>query len=137
MTKKGTKQRSRTPRGVGGQDVDLGKRIRIRRTEINVTQDELGQMLGISFQQIQKYEKGVNRVSVARLSEIAKALQVPISYFYDEQSKSSIEVESIIYSDPRFSLRLLRAYAELPNDLQRRQIVHLMESMANIDPSAQ
>jgi transcriptional regulator with XRE-family HTH domain len=97
-------------RSAGKYDVELGKRIRIRRVEQNISQAELGAKLGVSFQQVQKYEKGVNRVGSGRLQQIADALQVPVTYFYDEGDKGSREVESLLFQDSHFSLRLLRAY---------------------------
>jgi transcriptional regulator with XRE-family HTH domain len=119
-------------RGVNVHDVSIGKRIRVRRNEIGLSQEELGVKLGVSFQQIQKYEKGVNRVSSGKLPELARVLEVPVNYFFEAQgSRSGREAESIIFDDPRFSIRLLRAYSKLPDD-QRRQIVSLMESMAGM-----
>ena len=64
-------------------DQHVGQRIRQRRWEIGMTQSQLGQSVGIRFQQIQKYETGVNRVSASRLWGIAEALEVPVSYFFE------------------------------------------------------
>ena len=64
-------------RSAGKPDIELGKRIRLRRVEQKISQAELGDKLGVSFQQVQKYEKGVNRVGAARLQAIATALDVP------------------------------------------------------------
>ncbi|QEE08127.1 helix-turn-helix transcriptional regulator [Bartonella kosoyi] len=63
-------------------DISIGKRIRHRRMSMRLSQKELGNSLGVSFQQIQKYEKGLNRVSAGRLLEIANLLEVPMSFFY-------------------------------------------------------
>ena len=103
---KRTKQRS-----AGKPDIEMGKRIRLRRVEQRISQAELGQKLGVSFQQVQKYEKGVNRVGAARLQQIATALDVPVTFFYDGDGKSR-EVESLLFLDSAFSLRLLRAYSQ-------------------------
>ena len=65
-------------RSAGKPDIELGKRIRLRRVEQKISQAELGDKLGVSFQQVQKYEKGVNRVGAARLQQIATALDVPV-----------------------------------------------------------
>ena len=65
-------------RSAGKPDIELGKRIRLRRVEQKISQAELGDQLGVSFQQVQKYEKGVNRVGAARLQAIATALDVPV-----------------------------------------------------------
>ncbi|WP_425277472.1 helix-turn-helix domain-containing protein, partial [Bartonella queenslandensis] len=67
--------------------ISIGKRIRHRRISMGLSQKELGSHLGVSFQQIQKYEKGLNRVSAGRLQEIANRLEVPITFFYADISK--------------------------------------------------
>jgi transcriptional regulator with XRE-family HTH domain len=117
------------PRSAGGSDVELGKRIRLRRVEQRISQAELGNQLGVSFQQVQKYEKGVNRVGAARLQQIAAALDVPVTFFYDGDGKAR-EVESLLFLDSAFSLRLLRAYAKIKDQSVQRQMVSLMESIA-------
>src|SRR5205814_10439088 len=91
-------------RGAGKTDIELGKRIRLRRVEQKISQAELGEKLGVSFQQVQKYEKGVNRVGAARLQQIAYALDVPVTFFYDGDNKAR-EVESLLFLDSAFSLR--------------------------------
>jgi len=81
--------------------------------------------LGVSFQQVQKYEKGVNRVGAARLQSIATALDVPVTFFYDGDGKAR-EVESLLFLDSAFSLRLLRAYSKIKDQTVQRQLVSLM-----------
>jgi len=128
--KPGTKSKQGVrPRAAGKHDLELGKRIRLRRVEIGLSQDDLGRSLGVSFQQIQKYEKGVNRVSSARISEIAKALDVPIAFFYSEKDNKEREVESLLFLDSSFSLRLLRAYAKLKSQATQRSIVSMIEAI--------
>jgi transcriptional regulator with XRE-family HTH domain len=124
-----TKAPKMKQRSAGKPDAELGKRIRLRRVEQGISQAELGEQLGVSFQQVQKYEKGVNRVGAARLQQIATALDVPVTFFYDGDGKSR-EVESLLFIDSSFSLRLLRAYAAIKNQAVQRQFVSLMESMA-------
>src|ERR1700733_6550924 len=116
-------------RSAGKPDIELGKRIRLRRVEQRISQAELGDQLGVSFQQVQKYEKGVNRVGAARLQQIATALDVPVTFFYDGDSKAR-EVESLLFLDSAFSLRLLRAYSKIKDQTVQRQLVSLMESIA-------
>lgn len=123
---KSTKMKQRS---AGKPDVELGKRIRLRRVEQHMSQAELGDKLGVSFQQVQKYEKGVNRVGASRLQQIATALDVPVTFFYDGDGKSR-EVESLLFLDSSFSLRLLRAYTSIKNQSVQRHMVSLMESMA-------
>ena len=113
----------------GKADIELGKRIRLRRVEQKISQAELGDQLGVSFQQVQKYEKGVNRVGAARLQQIATALDVPVTFFYDGDGKAR-EVESLLFLDSAFSLRLLRAYSKIKDQTVQRQLVSLMESIA-------
>src|SRR4051794_25437492 len=102
--------RKPNPRSVGQAEIEMGNRLRIRRVEQKLSQEELGRRLGVSFQQVQKYEKGVNRIGAHRLEEIADALAVPVSFFFGGNGKQH-EVESLLSLDSNFSLRLLRAYA--------------------------
>ena len=111
-------------RSAGKPDIELGKRIRLRRVEQKISQAELGDKLGVSFQQVQKYEKGVNRVGAARLQQIATALDVPVTFFYDGDGKAR-EVESLLFLDSAFSLRLLRAYSKIKDQTVQRQLVSL------------
>ncbi len=71
---------SKTPNGI---DRLVGQRLRWRRRELKLTQEKIGEMLDLTFQQVQKYEKGANRISAGRLFEMANVLNVPVSYFYD------------------------------------------------------
>lgn len=106
----------------------MGRRIRLRRVEIGLSQSELGEKLGVSFQQVQKYEKGANRVGASRLQQIAEALGVDVTFFYVGNSKER-EVESLLFLDSSFTLRLLRAYTAVENQTVQRQFVSLIESI--------
>ena len=123
-------------RSSGKYDVELGKRVRLRRVEMKISQSELADKIGVTFQQVQKYEKGVNRVGAARLQQIATALDVPVTFFFDDDglgkraSDGKREVESLLFLDSSFSLRLLRAYASVKNQKVQRQFVSLIESIA-------
>jgi transcriptional regulator with XRE-family HTH domain len=70
-------------KSTGTIDKEIGSRVRMRRVSIGMSQEKLGDMLGLTFQQVQKYEKGMNRISVARLVDIAKILNVEIDFFFD------------------------------------------------------
>ena len=130
MKTNGTKRvMKQTKRGSGPIDGIVGNRIRSRRLEMKLSQQQLADALGVSFQQIQKYEKGVNRVGAARLQQIATALDVPVTFFYDGDGKAR-EVESLLFLDSAFSLRLLRAYSKIKDQTVQRQLVSLMESIA-------
>jgi len=100
------------PRSAGNVDIKMGRRIRSRRVEIGLSLSELGEKLGVSFRQVQKYEMGVNRVGAARLQRIAAALGVDVTFFYGGKGKE-LEVESLLFLDSNFSLRLLRAYTAI------------------------
>lgn len=126
MARKMVKTKARSS---GKTDIELGKRIRLRRVEQKMSQSELADKLGVSFQQVQKYEKGINRVTSTRLQQIAAALDVPITFFYDGDGKSR-EVDSLLFLDSSFSLRLLRAYSKIKDQTVQRQLVSLMESIA-------
>src|SRR6476469_6232127 len=124
------RSRMRLPSSMSGKpDIEPGKRIPPRRVEQKISQAELGAKLGVSIQQVQKYEKCVNRVGAARLQQIATALDVPVTFFYDGDGKAR-EVESLLFLDSAFSLRLLRAYSKIKDQTVQRQLVSLMESIA-------
>jgi transcriptional regulator with XRE-family HTH domain len=127
--KKKSNDDGKNNRSTGKYDNKLGKRIRLRRVELGISQSELGEKLGVTFQQVQKYEKGMNRVGAARLQQVATALDVPVAFFFDGDGKSR-EVDSLLFIDSSFSLRLLRAYASVKNQALQRQFVSLIESIA-------
>ena len=112
-------------------DVDVGLRIRARRMAKGMSQTELGEQLGVTFQQVQKYEKGVNRVGAGRLVRIAEALDVPVSFFFGATDVGSEETRAILgFLDTGYSLRLLRAFSRIPPGPVQRAVVELVESIA-------
>jgi transcriptional regulator with XRE-family HTH domain len=121
-------------RASGPGDKKLGEKIRTRRIAAGMSQDELGEALGVSFQQIQKYEKGVNRVSAVRLEQIAKTLDESISYFQTDGhavSKAGQELQTLM-TDP-LNLRMCRALSALDDQAMRYQFVRLVESVSGIN----
>ena len=120
-----------TSRRSGKPEIEMGRKIRLRRVEQRLSQSVLGEKLGVSFQQIQKYEKGANRVGASRLQQIATALDVPVTFFYDDSDGKTGEVESLLFLDSAFCLRLLRAYSNIKHQAVRRQMVPLMEAVAD------
>ncbi|MER5172794.1 helix-turn-helix transcriptional regulator [Thioclava sp. GXIMD2076] len=102
-------------------DAHVGKRIRHRRWMIGVTQQQLADKVGIKFQQIQKYETGMNRVSASRLWDISEALDVPISFFFEglDGQVDKKEVEGDILADKE-ALALVRSYYAIPEEQRRR-----------------
>ncbi len=79
-----TKSRRGRGRGIGPIDVHVGARLRQRRTLMGMSQTNLGDVLGVSFQQVQKYENGANRISASRLFALSRVLDVPVEYFFDD-----------------------------------------------------
>lgn len=112
-------------------DVHVGKRIRHRRWMIGMTQQQLADKVGIKFQQIQKYETGMNRVSASRLWDIGHALDVPVNFFFEGlHEKALAAVKGDILADKE-ALQLVRAYYSIP-EAQRRQIFELARVLSNV-----
>ncbi len=81
-------------------DVHVGSRVRLRRTLLNMSQEKLGNALGLTFQQVQKYERGMNRIGASRLWDLAKVLNVPISFFFDDMKEgTALQSPRMINSD--------------------------------------
>lgn len=111
-------------------DIHVGKRIRHRRWMIGMTQQQLADKVGIKFQQIQKYETGMNRVSASRLWDIGHALDVPVNFFFEGLHENSpAAVKGDILGDKE-ALQLVRAYYSIP-EAQRRQIFELARVLSN------
>lgn len=119
-------------------DVHVGKRVRHRRWLVGMTQQQLAEKVGIKFQQIQKYETGMNRVSASRLWDIAAALSVPVSFFFEglsEDSRSDTQTESAdvpldILKDKE-ALELVRSYYAIP-ETQRRRLFELARVLSDV-----
>jgi len=124
------------PRRVEAWDVEVGRRIRARRLECWLTQQELAQGLGVTFQQVQKYEQGTNRVSAGRLLAICNLLQVPITFFYDSAAPARSGEARLKPSrlfdllENRDTLQLAEAFDRLADRNVRRAMVQLMEKLA-------
>ncbi|MCG6882547.1 MAG: helix-turn-helix domain-containing protein [Silicimonas sp.] len=118
-------------------DVHVGKRIRHRRWLVGMTQQQLAESVGIKFQQIQKYETGMNRVSASRLWDIAASLSVPVSFFFEglsdeqhvDESAMAAEVPSDILKDKE-ALDLIRSYYAIP-EMQRRRLFELARVLSD------
>ena len=115
-------------------DIDslVGDRIRRRRILLGFTQDQLGEALGISYQQIQKYETGANRISAGRLYQIAETLETPIGWFFDgagtrEQDRS--EEDSL--SSTRHVIELVRGFSRIGEDRLRMAVLSLVRTLAD------
>ena len=122
-------------------DVHIGRRVRKRRTLLGISQAELAEALGLTFQQVQKYERGANRISAGRLHFISDILGVPINYFFDgilpsfnkAPQKIGLSVSSAEHRhDPmlnRETLDLVRAYYKINDPLIRRRIFELTKQL--------
>jgi transcriptional regulator with XRE-family HTH domain len=124
---------ARHPRSSGPLDKALGDKIRARRLTAKMSQEELANQLSISFQQVQKYEKGINRLSVGRLEQIAKALGESVTYFQGDGgtiSKAGREMQALM-TDP-LNLRACKALSAIDNQAMRFQWVRLIESVSGI-----
>jgi len=119
-------------------DIEVGRRIRARRIERQMSQTELAYRLGLTFQQVQKYEKGTNRVAVGRLQRIAKILEAPIQYFFDEPDDTQADGAAILESvNSARTLRLVRAYSRIQSKTLQESLLELTEKIAReILPSA-
>ena len=122
-------------------DKYVGSRVRMRRIMLGMSQEKLGEALGLTFQQIQKYEKGTNRVGASRLQQISEVLQVPVSFLFDggpsgvAVSDASAESASPAYIADFLAtsegLALTRAFTRIPDSKLRRSIVNLVEQIAD------
>lgn len=117
-------------------DVHVGKRVRHRRWLIGMTQQQLAEQVGIKFQQIQKYETGANRVSASRLWDIADALDVPVSFFFEglEDGATADPDKSVVPSDlmgDKEALDLVRSYYAIPEN-QRRRLFELARVLSDV-----
>jgi transcriptional regulator with XRE-family HTH domain len=114
-------------------DAEVGKRIRARRLELGLTQTQLGEKIGVTFQQLQKYEQGANRIGAGRLVRAAEALNLQVGDFFvgvsgDSDSQFLCKME-------KDELRLLRAFDAIPNKHVRRLLVELSEEFLLLEES--
>ena len=132
-------------------DVHVGSRIRLRRTLLGMSQERLGEALGLTFQQVQKYERGVNRVGASRLFDLSRVLDVPISFFFDDMPESLAstygghagrraagfsETQDGFTDDAlnrRETLELVRAYYRITDPAVRKRVFDLIKSMGPAD----
>ena len=123
-------------------DIYVGSRIRMRRKMLGLSQEKLGEKLGITFQQIQKYEKGTNRVGASRLQAMSDALEVPVSFFFPESTPTGpagVREESATFMMDFMStsegLDLTRAFIRIRSPKVRRKVVELVRAMAEDNPA--
>ena len=110
-------------------DVQVGSRVRLRRNMLGLSQEKLGEAIGLTFQQVQKYERGANRIGASRLHELSRVLDVPVSFFFDDL-------------DPVRAPAIPQGFAEPPQEafesdpLRRRETAELVEAYYAIDDAA-
>ncbi|ERP97089.1 Cro/Cl family transcriptional regulator [Labrenzia sp. C1B10] len=124
-------------------DIHVGSRVRLRRMMLGMSQEKLGESLGITFQQIQKYEKGTNRIGASRLQHIATVLKVPVSFFFEDAPGTPEEAEGFGETQPTSyvvdflssseGLSLNKAFVRIEDPKVRRRIVDLVRSLAGDD----
>jgi transcriptional regulator with XRE-family HTH domain len=130
-------------------DVHVGRRVRLRRTLLGLSQERLGELLSLTFQQIQKYERGVNRIGSSRLYELGRVLDVPVSFFFDDMPEEARPVASgmapglaeegaafvpELPEEPaverRETLELVRAYYRITDPALRKRLFDLTKALA-------
>ncbi|MDG1707681.1 MAG: helix-turn-helix domain-containing protein [Emcibacteraceae bacterium] len=123
-------------------DIHVGARVRLRRTLLGMSQEKLGKALGLTFQQVQKYERGANRIGSSRLFQLSRILDVPVSFFFDEMTtdttkkadgmaegnKQVFEVDKL---SRRETLELVRAYYKITDPLVRKKIFEMVKAVGN------
>lgn len=136
MTGKAIKKGKTTP-----VDAMVGARVRLRRTMMGITQEQLASAVGLTFQQIQKYEKGMNRMGASRLLDFSRILEVPVNYFFDdgilessqglsEESSSSYKIDPFIRRD---TMELIRSYLHIRNDKIRKRFLDLAKALTEFE----
>ena len=115
-------------------DVQVGNRVRIRRMLIGMSQEKLGDLLGLTFQQVQKYEKGVNRIGAGRLFEVSRILNVPVDFFYEgvgaagQPDSDGAPVMDFVSSGE--GLQLALAFMKIRDIKVRKRVLDLVKSLA-------
>ena len=137
---------SPNPREPNPIDRHVGSRVRLRRQMMEMSQEKLGEELGVTFQQVQKYERGANRIGASRLYDLSRVLDVPVSFFFDDMATDSgqgaraaalAESAGPSYeADPmakRETLELVRAYYKVGNPAVRKRLFELAKALASSD----
>lgn len=135
----------RNSRRANSIDVHVGGRVRLRRMVLGMSQEKLGERLGLTFQQVQKYEKGVNRIGAGRLYDLSNVLGVPVQFFYDDAPASTAsgelmpggfaerpeENDVVDFLSTREGLELNKAFIRIADPRLRRSVLDLVRSIAN------
>jgi len=122
-------------------DQHVGSRVRLRRMLLGMSQERLGESMGLTFQQVQKYEKGVNRIGASRLFQISKILDVPVQFFFEEAShvdgrrapgmaEADSETFILEFLNSREGLELNRAFVKIADPKVRKSVVDLVRALS-------
>lgn len=126
-------------------DTHVGSRVRLRRMLLGMSQERLGEAMGLTFQQVQKYEKGVNRIGASRLFQISKILDVPVQFFFEEApyagdgsrapglAESESEGFILEFLNSREGLELNRAFVKISDAKVRKSVVDLVRALSSSD----
>jgi transcriptional regulator with XRE-family HTH domain len=138
-TQQTLKRAEKSPGSPNPIDIHVGTRVRLRRTLLGLSQEKLGEALGLTFQQVQKYERGANRIGASRLFDISRVLNAPIPYFFDEMEGAAadgISQDSENTAGPnlltkRETLELVRAYYKIADPAIRKHLFELARSLSD------
>jgi transcriptional regulator with XRE-family HTH domain len=124
-------------RAANAVDKKVGQRVRTRRLEIGMSQERLAELLGVTFQQVQKYEKGVNRIAVSRLLDIANSLEISACRFFDGLERRGVAEESPDYVNDALATpegaQLIAVFAGIKSQKVRRKVLDLVKVVAEED----
>lgn len=139
---------SRRGEGPNPIDIHVGTRLRLRRTLLGLSQEKLGEAVGITFQQLQKYERGANRISASRLFNLSQVLGVPVSFFFDDMPPADApsldssavdtapsETDEVDSMARRETLELVRAYYRIDDSGVRRRTFELVKALGGDRPA--
>ena len=132
-------------------DHQVGRRIRQARRDAKLTQEQLGNMIGLTFQQVQKYEKGVNRIGASRLYEVSRILNVPVQYFYEEMAEGDVPARNgemafaegdgtpyvMDFVSSSEGLQLNRAFFDIKDPTVRRSVIDLLKNLSKAQREAE
>ena len=124
-------------RRADSRDAEVGRRVRSRRLECRFSQTELADRIGVTFQQVQKYEKGVNRIGAGRLQRISEALEVPITFFFDvtphapERGAGSSSESAFGFMQTSGAVRIVKAFHRIESRKARQLLVDMVEEFAS------
>src|SRR5580658_3835618 len=146
MSRGGRRPGRRKSDGPNPIDIQVGARVRLRRNMLGLSQEKLGEAIGLTFQQVQKYERGATRIGASRLHELSRILDVPVSFFFDtvdpvrapaipsgfaEPDAGAFEADPLRRTE---TIELVNAYYEIEDPIVRRRMFDLAKALASTSP---